>query len=154
MTYSFPRIVLSDTEMLWIQEAYSIFKNNERPDTRILKAKLLDKLPPKFDPHKIDCRLIAHGFMLTPLGVWHADPQTDLLEKIDRTIQTIRGLLIENPNLEEVSAAQITQLTGIQKSEVAIIFAQMNQLIPFGKRQLGTELNPDITLLESDRRCF
>ncbi|HEY0434004.1 MAG TPA: hypothetical protein VGC95_09040, partial [Chitinophagaceae bacterium] len=111
---------------------YSKLKKFEPIETRQLKVELWDQLPKNFDPYKMDRRLVLNGSAITLLGIWHIDPNTELIQKTDRIITCIRDMILKDHNLKRFSAETVAAATSIPVNEVAMIFEKfMRQLGEF-----------------------
>lgn len=123
MTYNFPRIIVSDTDLIWMKELYSNLRDSKKEfNYREVRAKLWNTLPKDFNPRTIDQRLVLSNGELTLLGIWHVDPDSDLVGNTDQILLRIRDLLIAEPRKSDFGSEEIASLTGISKNEVAIIF--------------------------------
>ena len=116
---------LSDSEMLWLSEAFE-----QVPfDARIALARLHDRLPEDFDPSAIDPRLYSNG-RVTLLGLWFVDPHAEIFALIDRVARWIRDRILATPGVAEVSAAEIAQGLEAAEDEVAVA---LSRLCEFGR---------------------
>jgi len=120
MSYTFPTISLSEHEKLWLEEVYARRTQGKDMDLREIKVALRNRLPKRFDPYRIDRRLIS-GTAITLLGVWHVDPNSKLFEKADIIINNMREQVIKNPKIENVTSESIAQETGLDENEVALV---------------------------------
>ena len=127
MSHSFKNHQLEDYEKLWLQEIY----NSEDFDPKVAKVKLRDKLPRKFNPKKIDKRLLIDGKNLTLIGVWHADSNSVIFKHIETVITTIRDLIIKKPGVEVVSAKEIALNSKLDEKYVEIAFNNLGSLGDF-----------------------
>lgn len=135
MTYNLPQIDLAEPEKTWLSAVHSKLMKGESVDTRTLKVELRNKLPKKFEPLEIDSRLLISGRDITLLGVWHIDPESELIERTDKVILCIRELLLKEPSRSEFNAEEVAALTGISKKNVAQIFARfLHQLGRFQEK--------------------
>ena len=124
MRNSFKNHQLEDYEKLWLQEIC----NSEDFDPRVAKVKLRDKLPREFNPEKIDKRLLTNGKRLTMIGVWHADPNSDIFKHMEMVITAVRDLIIEKTGVEVVSAKEIALKTNLDEKYVEIAFNNLGSL--------------------------
>jgi hypothetical protein len=124
---------------------YSRIKKGEPINSRELKVELRDKLPRKFNPFKIDRRLVINGSAITLLGIWHIDPDSDLIQKTDKIITCIRDMIFKSPMLKEFSAELVANSTNIPVHEVAMIFEKF-------LRQLGDFQESATTYVENGKR--
>lgn len=123
--YNFPRIEISEPERVWMSAIYSKLKNSENVVTRALKVELRDKIPRSFDPLAIDRRLVSGGRDITLLGIWHIEPDSELIKKTDQVIVCIRDMILRDYRSTTFSAAAIADSTGLPKNEIAMIFERL-----------------------------
>ena len=124
MTQSFKDHKLAEPERLWLNEVYS----SKDFDPRVARVKLRDQLPKDFDPKKIDRRFLVDGKNLTILGVWYVDPNSIVLQHIEKVILAIRDIIIKHPGIEIVTAKQISGNTGIDERSSEIALNNMHAL--------------------------
>ena len=134
MSHSFKNHQLEDYEKLWLQEIY----NSEDFDPRVAKVKLRDKLTREFNPEKIDKRLLTNGKRLTMIGVWHADPNSDIFKHMEMVITAVRDLIIEKPGVEVVLAKEIALKTNLEEKYVEIAFNNLGSLGDFYSSASGS----------------
>lgn len=134
MSNSFKNHKLEDYEKLWLQEVY----NSEDFDPKVAKVKLRDKLPRKFDPKKIDDKLLINGKILTLIGVWHAYPNSVIFKHIKTVILAVRDLIIKKPGIEVVSAKKIALSSKLDEKCVEIAFNNMGSLGDFYSSASGS----------------
>lgn len=145
MKYEFPKIELTESERIWLSAIYSKLKEGEEIEPRALKVKLWSKLPKGFDPLTIDRRLVLNGYEITLLGIWHIDPNSDLIRKTDQIITCIRDMILSNHQLKHFPAEDIAASTNIPISDVAMIFAKF-------LHQLGSFQEIATTYIENGKR--
>ncbi len=131
MPYNFPKIEITDDAKAWLGAIYTKFKTREKAGHRSLKIELLGKIPDDFNPYQIDRRLLEGEDRLTLLGIWHLDPETDLIEKTHKVILLIKDFLFKNPELREISSEEISTQSGIDKYEVEVILRFISGLGSF-----------------------
>lgn len=117
MEYKFKQIKLSNAEKLWLNELLKL--NFSNVDVKSLKVKLWKRLPENFDPIAIDGRLIRDN-RLTLIGLWHVDPKHPMFSHASKTIETIRDLIVKNPDINRIKAKEIAHLVGITERETEI----------------------------------
>src|SRR5437667_11007222 len=86
-------------------------------DPKIAKVKLYGRIPEDFDPNKIDRRVYADR-RLTPLGLWYVRPDAPIFTVVDRVIQDIRSVIVQNPGVELINAAEIATRRNLTQKEV------------------------------------
>ena len=114
---NFPRVELSNPEILWLQKIHQNFLDGKRVDPRIMKTELWGQIPAKFKPHKIDNRLLL-GTTPTLLGIWHIDPNSPYFDIIEKIIITIRNIILNNPQIQTLNSEEIANSTGYTVNEV------------------------------------
>jgi hypothetical protein len=87
MKFNFPRIELSPPQRLWLEEAYTRFKRGEEIRPKEMEIAMWGRVPKGFDPKTIDNRLMRGGYEPTLLGIWHVDPEAELLENTNKVIR-------------------------------------------------------------------
>jgi hypothetical protein len=131
MKHNFPKLSLSEPELIWMTELYSKFKAGDQIRKRDLLIDLREKIPTDFDPRTIDRRLAWHGTDLTLLGIWHIEPNTDLIHKTHQVILANKHLIISDKNKFDITAVEVAEKTGISVEEVSTIFRLIDQLGSF-----------------------
>jgi nucleoside 2-deoxyribosyltransferase len=129
MTYTFPKIELTEHQWVWLREVYRRYCNRKDLDTRVILTDLREQLPKDFDPFGIDGRLLF-GTEPTLLGIWHVDPENEIFDKTDRVIREgIRQAILNDPKIREVSAKTISSLVGgISEDEASEILRLVSRL--------------------------
>lgn len=117
MKYDFPKIDLTDSQKLWLEELYSAFKNDEYVDPTHIKRKLWNVLSDDFNPNDLDHRLVVSNH-ITPLGIWHLDPKTDVIDRIDKILTALKELLKEKFNVNEIEIIDLAKKSNINLDEV------------------------------------
>lgn len=113
---------LSEAELLWLREA-----SKDPFDPRVVKVRLLERLPRQFDPQQIDSRFYVQDH-LTLLGLRRAVPNHPLLHHIDTVIRHIRQAIINAPGTEHFSTKDIATATGLAEFDVGRAFYELAQL--------------------------
>jgi len=120
MRHKFPKIKQTESERIWLAEVCRRYRNKEDLDIKVIKVALREKLPRDFNPYAYDGRLYS-GTRPTLLGIWHVDPESDLLDKTDRVIRAIQKIIFDNAKVQEVSSFDI-KVDGIPEDQVPDIF--------------------------------
>ena len=123
MDYTFQKHMLSEAERTWLLEVL----HSTSFDPKVAKVKLFGKLPPDFDQNSIDGRLYSNGH-LTPIGLWHLDPNNALLTAMDQVIQTIRAMIVEKPGIESIEVPAVAARAGIDQQMVGRALYEFSQL--------------------------
>lgn len=118
--YEFPRIELSDAELMWLKVIVGRFLSGYLADTNELKKSLHSqgKWPKNFRPSEIDYRLFQRENIPTLLGVWHADPENALIAKFDELIKYLQAQL---PTTKRFKVADIALSIGISEAHTSIL---------------------------------
>lgn len=116
MKYDFPKFELTESEGLWLEELHSAYKDDRYVDPSHLKRKLWNKLAPDFNPNDVD-RTLASWHGITPIGIWHVDPKTNIFDKIDNLIRNLRDLIIEKYEANEIRLDDLVAKSGFQPDE-------------------------------------
>lgn len=124
-TYALPKIPLTEPESLWLREVYESFKRSEQVDIKALKVKLRGRIPTDFEPENIDERLLRLGRIITLYGIWHIDPDTNLLRDANSVIKKIRELIFEDTKRESITAEEVANLTKLPQWEVELLIKQI-----------------------------
>lgn len=117
MAYKFKRIRLTKAEKLWLTEILNA--EFSKVDVKSLKVKLWNKLPKDFDPKSIDNRLIRNNH-LTLIGLWHVDPQSPIFSHVSKIMETMKDLILKNPNIKQIKSNEIADIVGITEKESQI----------------------------------
>jgi serine/threonine protein kinase len=113
--YDFPRIELTDAEMMWLRTICNRFLSGYLADVDQLKKSLRAerKWPSNFRPSEIDYRLYQRDNIPTMLGVWHADPNSEWIPKLDEVIRYIKSKLAETTKVQINDIAQKLKLSDL-----------------------------------------
>jgi len=119
-----PQIALSEGQRIWLQEAWrQLLDTGNNPSYKSIKLKTLKEVGPSFNVHDIDERLLRErATQPTLLGVLYADTTSKILDDADRIILTIKQILIDQPDREEFSTAEIAPIVGFDKKYTQIVF--------------------------------
>jgi hypothetical protein len=100
-------------------------------DPRIIKVKLLGKIPRDFDPKKIDVRLFNNGDP-TLIGLWHLNPKDPLFQEIDAVIKAIKAHVIAQPVVNNLTSAKVAELAGLSENRAGLALYSLGQIGRFG----------------------
>lgn len=117
MEYTFKQMKLSEVEKLWLTEILKL--NFAKVDLKSFKVKLWRNLPKHFEPEEIDNRLVRDN-RLTLIGLWHVDPNNALFNHVSKSIEIIRYLIINNPEISKIKAQEIASMAGITQRDAEI----------------------------------
>jgi hypothetical protein len=129
--YNLLVIQLSEPELLWLHEVYEKYKTNEEVDIKALRVKLREQIPIDFEPEKIDNRLLRLGRHITLYGIWHVDPDTNLLQDADLVIRAIGKLIFDDTKKTSVTAKEVADLTRLPLQKVAMLIKEIRLLGDF-----------------------
>jgi hypothetical protein len=132
MNYQLPEIDLTDDQELWLKAVYASFQQQKKVSTRNLRAQLLGKISADFDPYRIDQRVLREGVKITLLGMWQIDKNTDMLEKCNKTLVSLKGLLRSSPDQPQLAATDIAKSAGLDGFETSVALDLISQIIPIG----------------------
>ncbi|MDG6999111.1 MAG: hypothetical protein JRN15_08365 [Nitrososphaerota archaeon] len=122
MPYEFPRIPLSDQELLWMKAVVSHFKKRETVNTRDLKIELYPKTGPGLKPRSIHLTLLRPDATTpTLLGLWHADENDPLIPLTDRLLSYIKGRIVAH-NVADVVGENVAEDLKASKEDVWLCF--------------------------------
>ncbi len=148
MDYTFKNHKLGDAERLWLIEAA---KANPL-DYRVLKVKLLGKIPVDFDHKKIETR-IWNNQRPTLIGRWLLNQADPIFVDLNVVIKTIRAKIIEQPGVSRVTAEEIASSSGLPQSTVEDVLYVLGQLNGFVAGAHGSTESPNkytVIMLEGD----
>jgi hypothetical protein len=118
--YRFPKIELSDSELMWLQIISKGFLGGYLADVNQLKKSLhaQGKWPQNFRPSEIDYRLFQRENIPTLLGIWHADPESSWIAKFDELIKYIQ---VKLPTTKEIKVTDIAESIGISEANTSLL---------------------------------
>ena len=125
MKYDFPHSDLTDSQRIWLDELYTAYKKDTYADPRRIRRKLWKKLPTDFGPGDIP-RALAGYSHITPIGIWHLDPQTEIFDKIDRVLNGLRTLLVEKYEEDRVEIVELATVSKVDPDEVKRILTMVS----------------------------
>ena len=125
MKYDFPRFELTDSLRAWLVELYTAYKRDAYIDPRHIKRKLWNNLSENFDPDDIPSALAGYNH-ITPIGIWHLDPQTEIFDKIDKIFFGLRRLLVEKFDADNIEIAELAALSEVQPDEIRRILNMLS----------------------------
>ncbi|MBN2092578.1 hypothetical protein JW964_23350 [candidate division KSB1 bacterium] len=121
MDYNFPKIDLNDSDIVWLKELYACYQNKEYPNIRKLKRKLFGKIPLEFEPYKIN-RLLVKSNVITPIGIWHIDHETDIFKNIDKIFIALRELIVRDYEKNKFPISELSDKISLNVDEIEKIF--------------------------------
>ena len=137
-TAAFERHPLSDSEKVWLAEAYRV--DPQPIAVRATKARLYRSLGGNFDPRRIDRRFFIHP-KLTLLGKWRAsDGQAPIFQWIHAFITSNRDWLLEHPESPSISGDEFrrrSKLTDWQTRETLSALRELHEHYNLGRFYSG-----------------
>ena len=116
--WTFPRVQLSAAEATWLRILAIAFDAGTLEPNRVLFRQYREQLGTGFDPAAVNRAMVTDDRMFTPLGLWHVDPDTPWLTRVDIVFRYIKQLLEHNPRLTELSVD--TLATKLRMSPVEV----------------------------------
>lgn len=138
-SYAFKNHTLTPDQRLWLEE---VARGGTAFSPRAARIALQGRIAPGFSPDVMDPRLYGNR-RLTPVGLWHVDPNSPLFTAIDQAVRAIRDRILKKPDLKSVTAAEIAAETGMTEPQVAeALFAAAELGTRFFKTAHGVPGNP------------
>ncbi|MCL4553017.1 MAG: hypothetical protein M1305_05635 [Candidatus Marsarchaeota archaeon] len=131
-------VPLTETERIWLEEAYRHYKAREPIDRWQMRVELRERLPKDFLPSQVDYRLVSDK-AVTLLGIAIVDPESDRIRDTERVIFAIRDHIFEHPDLRTVTAAEIGELLGFDAIYTEELFKLMSTVGRFWSSASGTQ---------------
>jgi hypothetical protein len=128
-------LILTLPQRLWLKTVYAKIKNGEAVNIRAIKIELKDKLPSDFNPSEIRGAFLRKD-KITILGIALIEPESEIVQNTNTILNTVRKILEKNPEIERISAQEISNLSGLPEKDVAYIFEDLAFLGMF--HQTGT----------------
>jgi hypothetical protein len=124
-------IQLTESELIWLKEVYKYFLGNTDVARRVIKIKLLDKIPPTFNPMVINSVLLQHGNKITLAGIMYVDPNSPFLTLCDKYITYIKNKILKDPSTSEIYGQNISDEISINGEDLIKILNKLNGLGSF-----------------------
>ncbi|HAD82876.1 MAG: hypothetical protein A2509_02745 [Candidatus Edwardsbacteria bacterium RIFOXYD12_FULL_50_11] len=140
MAYSFPVIKLTAPQKLWLETSVAFFLRGEPNDRIKMKIHLFGKLGEEFNVDDIDDRLIGFGMAPTILGLWHVEPNNNLLPLTDKVIKCIRNNIIKDYVKRKYSAEEISNELDVNIDDIEMVFNLMGSLRGFWDGASGNNI--------------
>lgn len=125
MEYDFPHFDLTDSQTAWLYELYTAYKQDAYVDPRRIKRRLWNSLSEDFDPDDIP-RALAGYSHITPIGIWHLDPQTEIFDQIDRVFHGLRTLLVEKYEEDKIEIVELATVSKVDPDETKRILTMVS----------------------------
>lgn len=108
------KVRISEADRIWVQALYDAIGTDQEFDSRRALVQLHDQLPKGFRPDGVD-RRFAHSNKPTVLGMAVVDPSSKIIEEVERVILALKNVVVENPQITKVTAAEIGDRLGIKE---------------------------------------
>lgn len=105
--WDFPEVELTDAERTWLEAVYRRFRKGEKVVPRILEYELRDELPSDFKPKQIDRRLLTGKTDPTLLGVWHVNPDSKIIDLVDRLLRLLQEKAQTQVEVEDIDLREL-----------------------------------------------
>ena len=125
MEYDFPHFELTDSQRTWLGELYKAYKQDTYFDPRHIRRKLWKDLSKDFDPNNIPNALAGYSH-ITPIGIWHLDPQTEIFDQIDKVFYGLHTLLVDKYNEDSIEIDDLATLSKIEPDEILRILKMIS----------------------------
>ncbi|MCX7172859.1 MAG: hypothetical protein NT159_02795 [Proteobacteria bacterium] len=130
-------VIPTESEKIWLRELIRRYQSGEPVDPWVMRIALRDKLPADFAPSRMN-PLLAGTNAITLLGILAVDPGSELARDTERVILAIRDLLIKNPHVRNVTAAEIAQQLDLDSEYTEKLFGLMATVGSFWASASGT----------------
>lgn len=154
-TIKLPTYGLTDYERVYLNEIYFRFLKEKDHNIKpyAFTASLWKEIPNDFEPEKIDSNLLKGGVMITPLGIYHIDPNSAILRYIDSVLGIIKELIHKFEGLTEVPSKEIkSRIPDISPVNLRLTLQQIHRM---GSFTTGYSSNFDeITLKIDSDLCY
>jgi hypothetical protein len=111
---------LTASERIWLTELYFFVKKGERFTYRDLWSRLVEKLPNNFKPAAVDEKLMSSdGEKIHVLGVVAVEGNFDIINKINKIICSIRGIILRDKTIENIAIDQIATVCELPVNDVS-----------------------------------
>jgi len=131
-------VQLTEPEIIWLREAYHNFIKVINVTRRFIKIKLLEKLPPSFDPLTINSLLLRNGNDITLAGILYIDPDSTFLTQCDKFVNYIKTTIKQDPYTNEIQSKDISDNTSIPETDITKVINKLNE---FGRFSSGYSMS-------------
>lgn len=132
-----PRSPLTNDQRLWLVEMYKAFTEGKKIKPHVLIKQLSNTLSEGFNPEKISEKLIDQRFNHSPkeptlklLGIYEANPDTDLLAKTDLVLGYIKQIIEFDPAIEELPVPYLATKLNLTPLDISLVM----HLLPYNMR--------------------
>ncbi len=144
------KIILNNSQKLWLKESVDMFMNFEYPDRFVVKVRLLDIVNKDFNPNTIDKALFESGYYPTIMGIWYIYPEHEIFKVIDDVIIIIRKMIVNNPKIDKIQAEELITASGYEKKEIyQAIYILNNTIKLFHSVNTNNDYFSDVQIYET-----
>jgi hypothetical protein len=139
-TLNLPEVSLPEYDRVWLATAIDLFLGNQpyRYDDVLSKLWKEGKVPDTYEPDVIDDLLLWGGHEPTLHGIWHIYPEHRILSDTDDVMGAMKTLLQNDPGIDEVTASQVSQESGIEEQASALALKLIGNLGSFYSSASGS----------------
>lgn len=145
--WSFPNLEPTDAELYWLEAVYERMRAGQKVVPRLLKHELRKELPSDFDPEQIDRRLLMAETEPTLLGIWHADPDSEIISLTDRLLRLLRKKARTQVEVGKIDLEELADKWGVSLRELSTAY----EVMPAGYTS-GAHGSPDTA--ENERTLY
>ncbi len=120
---------LDHDQGLWLKTVYELSLAGERADNRIIRSKLWNMISKDFNPELIPYPLRAGNFTSISIpGILLIDPNSDILEKVDKIVFAIRDQLLADNSLNDIDITGLSKDISIEPAEITLFLNLINNV--------------------------
>jgi nucleoside 2-deoxyribosyltransferase len=118
--WMFPPIQLAAADQAWVEILAEAFEAGRREPDHVFVRDHRRRLGVGFNPALVDRRVVTNeGRDITPLGLWHVNPETPWLMRADVVFRYVKQLLAHDHRLTILSVATIAKKLGLTPRDVS-----------------------------------
>lgn len=127
-------VSIPDSHMRWIRIVYENTELTQCVEQKKLFIDNHEDLPSDFRPSDVDSRIYSASSgpeqegNLTLLGVYLVDDENTIFDEVDAIVSVVRQKLEENPQIEEISSADISDNCDIHQDRVGNLLSALRDL--------------------------
>lgn len=138
------------SEDVWLRELLRRYQSQEAIDPWAMRIALRDALPADFSSSRVN-PLLAGSNGITLLGILAVDPDSKFIADTERVILAIREMLIRDPGVRNVTAAEIADELDLDHKYTEELFALMSTVGSFWASASGTADRRGLSSINVDR---
>ena len=143
--------ILTPSQVLWLEAIYAKKINGETVSEKALRIELSDRLPIDFNPFEFKGAFLR-GTNITLLGIGLIDPESEIIKNANKVIQGVREILKNNPDIKEITAQEISEITGMKRNEVESVLKDLSFLGMFHSSSIND--SNGLATIKIDDRIF